>query len=266
MVDYYKLDKIFVQGTTYEMPNDRFYIIKKIGTDQATATKLVIDGVETGEISNLVAPLYATSTKLLGPLNLGDLFYVIPPNKTFVVDGASGAKMRCIGLIGVLAPGEGLPANYASRFTEQGSHYLLWDQGSIDYAADYTWSDGEEIEIYSLTPKTIESYKLNNIVQVETGVASLAAGQAALRVYLDGKVLDILTSDPGKKGLDALFMPRPPKYDGVREPFTFADWPVQVDGDHTLILKLINVSGGNLTVASATDQYIDLVLEYIKKK
>ena len=60
-------------------------------------------------------------------------------------------------------------------------------------------------------------------------------------------------------------MPRPPKYDGVRVPFTFKDWPIEVNGDQTLQLKLINVSGGNLTVAAATDQYIDLVLEYIKK-
>jgi len=265
VVEYYKLDKIFVQGTTYEMPNDRFYVIKKIGCDQSTATKLVIDGVETGEISNLVAPLYSTSTKLLPPLDLGDLFYVVPPNKTFYVSGASGAKMRCVGLIGVLAPGEGLPAPYASRFTEQGNHYLVWDQGSKLYTSDYTWSDGEEIEVYSLTPKTIETYILNNIIQVETGVSGLSAGQAALRVYLDGKVFDILTTDPGKKGLDAFFMPRPPKYDGVRKAFTFADWPIKIEGDHTLELKLINVSRGNLTVAAATDQYIDLVLEYIKK-
>jgi len=264
MVRYFKLDKIFVQGTTYEMPNDRFYVIKKIGTDQATATKLVIDGVETGAISNYVAPLYSTSTKLLPPLDLGDLYYVVPPNKTFYVSGASGAKMRCIGLIGVLAPGEALPTNYASRFAEQGKHYLVWDQGSKLYTSDYTWSDGEEIEIYSLTPKTVERYVLNNIAQVETGVSGLAAGQAALRVYLEGEVFDILTTDPGKKGIDAFFMPRPPKYDGVRVPFSFADWPIEVKGDQTLTLKLINVSGGNLTVAAATDQYIDLVLEYHK--
>jgi len=248
------------------MPNDRFYIVKRIGTDQATATKLVVDGVELGEISNLVAPLYATSTKLLGPLDLGDLFYVIPPNKTFYVDGASGAKMRLVGRIGVLAPGESMPPRYAARFTEQGSHYLVWDQGSKLYSSDYTWSDGEEIEIYSLTPKTIEKYIVNNIILVETGVSGLTPGQVGLRVYLDGKVHDILTSDPGPKGIDAFFMPRPPKYDGVRVPFTFADRPIEVEGDHTLQLKLINVSGGSLTVSATTDQYIDLVLEYIKQK
>jgi hypothetical protein len=265
MVDFYKLNKVFVQGTNYETPNDRFFVFKKIGCDQATATKFVIDGVETGGISNLVAPLYATSSKLLPPLDLGNLFYVVPPNKTFFVSGASGAKIRAIGQIGVLGPGEGIPTVFASRFAEQGSKYLVWTQGSKLYSTDYTWADGEEISIFSLTPKTIEQYILNNLCQVETGVASLADGAAALRVYLEGKVLDILTSDPGKKGLDCKYMPRPPVYNGVREPFSFADWPITVAGDQTLELKLINVSGGNLTVAGATDQYIDLVLEYLKK-
>jgi hypothetical protein len=265
MVDFYKLDKVFVQGTNYKTPSDRFFVFRKIGCDQATATHFTIDGVKTGDISNLVAPLYSTSSKLLPPLDLGNLFYVVPPDKTFYVEGASGAKMRAVGQIGVLNPGEGIPTTFASRFAEQGSHYLVWTQGSVLYSADYTWPDGTEIAIFSLTPKTIEQYILNNLCEVETGVASLADGAAALRVYLDGKILDILTSDPGKKGLDCKYMPRPPVYNGVREPFSFADWPISVLGDHTLQLALINVSGGNLTVAAATDQYIDLVLEYAKK-
>jgi hypothetical protein len=264
-MELFKLDKVFVRGTTYELPNDRFYVIRKIGTDQATETKLVIDGVETGGISNLVAPLYKTSSKLLPPLALGDLFYVVPNNKQFYVSGASGAKMRCVGEIGVLAPNEIMPPSYVSRYMEQGKRYLVWSQGSKLYTSDYTWANDEEISIFSLTPKSNEQYVLNNLCLVETGVASLADGAAALRVYLEGRILDILTSDPGKKGLDCKYMPRPPVYNGVDTPFSFADWPITVFGDQTLELKLINVSGGNLTVAAATDQYIDLVLEYLKK-
>ena len=265
MVEYYKLDKVFIQGTTYQTPNDRFYVIKKIGTDQATVTKLVIDGVETGAISNIVAPTKITGTKLLGPLDLGSLYYVVPPNKTFYVSGASGAKVRCIGQIGVLAPGEVIPVNVAARFQDQGNHYLMWLQGSKLYSSNYTWADGEEISILTLTPKTIEEYRINNIVEVQTGVASLAEANAALRVYLEGKVLDILTTEPGAKGMDAYYMPRPPATTGVMEPFTFADWPITVAGDRTLQLNLINISGDDLTVAATTDQYIDLIVEYSKK-
>ena len=184
MVKWLKLDKVFVQGTTYTMPPDMFYVIKKIGCDQDTATKLVIDGVETGAIIQKLANMYPTSTNELGPLDLKNLFYVVPPDKKFYVSGASGAKMRCVGLI----------------------------------------------------------------------------------LVLEGEILDILTTTPGKKGLDAYFMPRPPKYDGVNVPFSFEDLPIEVPGDYTLTMKLINNSGGDLTVAAATDQYIDYIVEYQKIK
>ncbi|WP_448578896.1 hypothetical protein [Thermosphaera sp.] len=264
-MELHKLDKVFVQGVTYKLPNDRFYVIKKIGTDQASPVRLIIDGVETGAISSLVAPLYKTSSRLLPPLDLGDLFYVVPNNKQFYVDGPTGAKVRCMGLMGILAPNEIMPPSYVSRFMEQGRRYLMWIQGSKLYDSDYTWRNEEEISILLLTPKTNEQYVLNNICLVETGVANLADGSVGLRVYLEGRVLDILTSEPGKKGLDCKYMPRPPIYNGVDTPFSFSDWPITVSGDQTLELKLINVSGGNLTISAATDQYVDLVVEYWKR-
>ena len=151
MVDYYPLDKIFVQGTNYELPNDRFYVIKKIGTDATSATKLKIDGVDTGPIINSVAPLHKTSSNLLGPLDLGNLFYVVPPNKTFSVEGASGAKFRCIGLIGKLAPGEAMPAQYAGRFNEQGKHYHCGDNlFRPDFREGILPEDGQDFNEQSL--------------------------------------------------------------------------------------------------------------------
>jgi len=264
-MELYKLDKVFVQGITYKLPNDRFYVIRRIGTDQESPVRLVIDGVETGAISNIVAPLYKTYTKLLQPLDLGDLFYVVPNNKQFIVDGPAGAKMRCIGQMGILAPNEVMPPSYVSRFMEQGRRYLMWSQGSKLYTSDYTWRSDEEISIYMLTPKTNEQYILNNICQVQTGVANLADGAVGMRVYLEGRILDILTSEPGKKGLDCKYMPRPPVYNGVDTPFSFADWPITVGGDQTLELRLVNVSGGNLTVSATLNQYVDLVVEYWKR-
>jgi len=266
MVKWLKLDKVFVQGTTYTMPPDMFYVIKKLGCDQDTATKLVIDGVETGAIIQKLANMYPTSTNELGPLDLKNLFYVVPPDKKFWVSGASGAKMRCIGLIGKLMPGEEMPTEYLTRFDEQGKHYYTYDELSKLYSADYTWSAGEEIEIGSLTPKTTERYVLNSIIEVETGVSGLSPGDVGLVLILEGEILDILTTTPGKKGLDVFFMPRPPAYNTVNVPFSFEDLPIEVPGDYTLTMKLINNSGGNLTVAAATDQYIDYIVEYQKIK
>ena len=265
MVEYFKLDKVFVQGTTYELPKDRFYVIEKIGTDQNTETFLKIDGVDLGGIINRLAPLYATSTNELGPLSLGDLKYVVPPEKQFSVQGAANAKMRCIGKLGVLAPGESLPGEYAARFNAQPKHYLDWIQFSKLYTSDYTWADGEEIEIGSITPKTVEKVIFNNIVEVEAGVSGLGWGQAGLVLDLEGRRLDLLTSEPGKKGIDVLSFPRPPAYNTVNVAGSFREFPVTVLGDRTLSLKLINVSGGNLTVAAAVDQWIEAIVEYVKE-
>lgn len=265
MVTYYKLDKVFVQGTTYELPKDRFYVIERIGTDQNTDTFLKVDGVDLGGIISRLAPLNSTSSNEAPPLDLGPLKYVVPPEKQFSVQGAAGAKMRCIGRIGVLAPGETMPGEYLARFNAQGKHYYDWIQFSKAYETNYTWADGEEIEIGSLTPKTVEKYIFNNIVECESGVSSLAWGQAGLVIDLEGTRLDILTSVPGKKGIDLMSLPRPPVYNGVNVPGSFKEFPIVVEGDRTISFKFINVSGGNLTVVAATDQWIEAVVEVMKQ-
>jgi len=246
------------------MPNDRFYVIKKIGTDATSDTKLVIDGVETGEIINTIAPLHKTSSNLLGPLDLGDLYYVVPPNKTFEIDGPSGAKVRCIGLIGVLAPGEALPANYASRFTDQGKHYKTYITDSYSVSGSGTWSAGTSYEVLSLTPKTIETYKFNDFCGASVSGFTETEGDVGIIFKLDGKPLDILTTEPGKKGIDVLSMPLPPADSTEKIPFTFKDYPIEVLGDHTLTIEAMNVSGADI---SFTDLSITVtaIVEYLMK-
>lgn len=269
MVDYYKLDKIFEQGVTYQTPNDRFYVIKKIGTDGSTDTKLVIDGVETGAIISDVAPLHKTSSNLLGPLDLGDLYYVVPPNKTFYVSGPSGAKMRCIGIIGRLAPGEAMPAQYASRFAEQGKHYLTYDTATATLAAaGANWAADAETEVYSLTPKTVEKYIANSVVMAKLSnpASTPSEGDVAIRFFLEGTPLDILTTEPGKKGVDLYSCPYPPADTTEEEPFTLADRPIEINGDNTFEIKAVNTSGSAIAASStaAMTLTVALILEYIK--
>ena len=267
MVDYYKLDKIITVGNTYETPADRFYVIEKVGTDAASDVKLIIDGVETGPFYADIAPLHKTSSNLLGPLDLGKLFYVIPPNKTFYVDGPSGAKVRIIGRIGVLAPGEALPGDYARRYTEQGKHYITYLEDTYSKATDEAWSKDEEQEVISLTPRTIETYLLNNVVMASLSGGSFSEGQFAVRFFKDGKPLDILTTEAGHKGIDILSMPRPPSYNTEMEPFSLKDRVIEIPGDHTLTIKVINVSGSDLspTSGSAWSVKITAIVEYIMK-
>lgn len=269
MVEFYKLDKIVEQGTTYKMPNDRFYVIKYLGTDATSACKLVIDGVETGELIQTVAPLHRTSSNLLGPLDLGDLYYVIPPNKTFYVDGPSGAKMRLVGVIGRLAPGEGMPSEFVSRFTEQGKRYLTYVTGSATLAAaGADWAKDAETEVYSLTPKTIETYVFDNVVMASLAnpASTPAEGDVAIRFFLDGTPLDILTTDPGPKGVDLYSMPAPPADSTEEIPFTLRDLPIEVRGDHTFSIKAVNTSGGAIT-AGTSDMTMTIyaIVKYFKE-
>lgn len=269
MVDYYKLDKIFVQGTNYQTPNDRFYYIKKVGTDGGSDTYLKIDGVDTGALISEVAPLHKTSSNLLGPIDLGDLFYVIPPNKTFTVEGASGAKLRAIGQIGKLASGEGIPGNMASRFGEQGKHYLTYDTATATLAAAGTnWAADAETDVYSLTPKTVEKYLFNSVLmaKVENAATAPSEGDVAIRLFLEGTPLDILTTEPGKKGIDLYSAPFPPADTSEAVPFSLEDLPVTVEGDHTFEIKAVNTSGGAISASTANDMTctIEAIVEYIK--
>jgi len=271
MVEYYKLDKVFVQGANYQLPNDRFYIIRKIGTDADSDTYLKIDGVDTGAIISDIAPLHKTSSNLLGPLDLKDLFYVVPPNKVFTVEGPSGAKVRCIGEIGKLAPGEAIPGNFASRFTDQGKHFLTYQSGTATLAAaGGSWAADAENSVIELTPKTIETVRFNNVLmgKVENSAAAIADGQVAIRIYLEGTPLDILTAEPGMKGIDILACPYPPADGTEEEPFSLEDRAIEVLGDRTVKLTVMNVSGAAISASTAADMTatITAVVEFLKKE
>ncbi len=270
VVEYFKLDKVFVQGTTYSMPADRFYVIRAIGTNATSPVWLKIDGVDTGKIISDVAPLHETTSNLLGPMNLGNLFYVVPPQKTFTVEGPSGAKMRCIGLIGKLAPGEGLPGDLAGRFTEQGKHYWTYDTASVQLAAaGGSWAKDAETEVYSRTPKTIEEITFNNVVMASLAntATAPAEGDVAVRFFLDGSPLDILTTEPGKKGVDLYSMPKPPAGTTEMVPFTLADKPIRVLGDHTISIKAVNTSGAAISASSTAAMTFAVwaIIEYAMK-
>jgi len=267
MVQYYKLDKIIEEGTTYQAPADEFLVIRKIGTDATSATHLKIDGTDTGDIISTIAPLHKTSSNLFGPLDLRNLFYVVPPDKKFWIDGASGAKMRIIGEIGKLAPGEGLPAQFASRFTDQGKHYFTYISDSYEVGTDTTWASQVEYEVLSLTPKTTEKYILNHICGASITGDTVNAGDFGIRFYLEGKPLDILTRDLGKLGIDVLAMPLPPTATTEETPFSFEDRPIEVPGDITLSIRASNESGSDKAPASGSSWSITVtaVVEYIKQ-
>jgi len=268
MVKQFPLDLIIVEGETYYTGKREFYVIKKLGTDAASDTHLNIDNKPGGDLVSLVAPLHRTSSNVLGPVNLGNFYLVIPPNTKFFVEGASGAKMRLIGIQGELEVGEALPADLAARFSNQHNAYVTHLSGSVSLGADVALAADAEKEILSLTPKTIEKYILAYPVEGSVDNYTAAEGDLAYRFYLDNSPLDILTSAPGKVrgGVDLLSIPRPPADASEEYPFSLADIPLEVLGDHTLSVRVRNTKGADIAPAAGTSLvfYFDSLAIYVR--
>ena len=266
MVVEVPLNKVFVQGTTYRTHPRTCYVVQAIGTDGSTATKLVIDGKHTGEIVADVAPIRKTSSYNIGPLDISKLPYVIPPDTDFYVDGPSGAKVRCIGKILLLAPGEVVPESLLARFREQPSKHLKYVTGSYAFGTDVAWSAGQEVTLLTLTPSTIEKYLFNGLVAVKIENATINDGDVVVQFYLDNNPVENLYGTNINPGIDLLALPHRDAVATNEVVFTLKDFPINLEGDHTLKVTAKNVKGSDITPPSGTSITLTLfmVAEYSK--
>lgn len=258
---YYKLDKIFVANTNHRAEDDKIYVITKIGTDLSDV-KPSVAGQKIGALSSDFAPLHKTSSNLLGPFDLKDLFIVVPPRKVLKFESGSSGKVRAIGKIIELEPGESIPNDLLARFDAHGKNYWTYSLTTKTLGTDEAVADGQEIEIVSLKPTTIEKYVFDSLVMLLITGGSFSEGDFALRIYVDDKPLDILEAAMGKKGIDALSLPYPPASTTEEIPFTLADLPIEIPGDHTITFKVVNVSGGSLAPSSGSAWSFKLLVVY----
>jgi len=249
---YYNLDKIITAGAEWVMAADEFLLISAIGTNSSGAGRLMIERQLTGDIKELVSPLHKRSTNFLGLLELGDLYYVVPNQKRIKFEGDTGSKCRIKGRIGVLAPGESVPATHLARAANQDIDFLCFVEGSVSLGTDEVWADGRELDVYTLTPKTIERYDFQDVVMTSVTGDTITEGQVGIRFYLEGKPLDNLAKANLPLGVDALSMPRPPAEGTDFEPFSLKELPIVVEGDKTIKITAINISGGSLTPATGS--------------
>jgi hypothetical protein len=263
----YSLDKIVSTNTTYTMEEDRYFVIRQLGVGTTSDVTAKVDGVPCGTFISTVAPLHKTSSNLLGPIDLGRHFIVVPPERKLLLESTASADVRIKGDLVVLSPGESMLGEHADRYAVQGKKYLTYVSGSYSLGTDVAWADGVEYTVYSLTPATIEEYTFDDFVGVtiENLSAALSEGDVGIRFYLDGVPLDQLTSSPGQFG--ALSMPAPPADTTEEVPFTLERFPISVLGDHTFEIKARNTSGGSLSPTAGTSITITVyaIAEYLKK-
>jgi len=266
MVKVIKLDKFIKQGVEYRTTKRVGYVIEALGTNSSGDARLVINESKLGVIDNEVAPLYVTESNLLGPLNLGDEKYVVPPNTKFYMEGDSGSKCRLIGKTVILSPGEGFPGDLMTRFGEQDRIYRRKVEGSVSLGTDEAWKDDQELEVYSITPLTTEKITFNNIIMVSISGGTVSEGDFGVRFYLDNTPLETEVASNLGEGIDVLAMPYPPKDSVNQIAFTLEDMPIEVRGDHTLSIKVKNISGADKspTSGSAWSVTLKAIVKYEK--
>jgi len=248
-VKVYKLDKLVLMNTEYVLENYRALIIEAWGTGDTAEVVAYVDAKKVGSILTEVAPLRKNTANFSGPLSLGKHFIVVPPQKTLRFTGTAAAFVHILGKILELAPGENLPTEYLSRFLNQHNEYVTCLEG-VDVSTGTAMADGAEVTLKTLTPTTIEKYQFDNrliVDQVAAGSPVEAEGNLGVRLYLDSIPQDHLLAASGRRGLDRMTLEIPNTTDNKSlDPFSLEATPLDVEGDHTIDVKLMNVSGGSL--------------------
>jgi len=246
MVEYFKLDKVFKAGSKYRCEDDKFYVIRRIGTDATSDIYFTYDRWSAPAIYDDVAPLRKSTGNLLGPMDLGDLYFVLPPKVPFEIVGPSGTVLRFVGQIGALAPGEALPSPHLARYEVQPRKYRRYWEKTYRHGTDVTWPDGSEVTIATLTPTARERFVLNNVVMLAYTNVTVDAGDAGLILMKDTERFDIVRTNMGMLGVDVLACPKPPASTNM-VPFTLADLPITVEKEEELTFIIRNQSGATWT-------------------
>lgn len=261
-----QLDKYLAAGTTYTLESDRAYVIRALGTDSATAGRLYIDEVPLGEYDSTIAPLTATQSNTLGPLELGELFYVVPPKKKIRFEGASGSFIHVIGDLLLLDVNEDLPAEYVARFKSQGLHYWTLKSGTASLSADQPWPANYELTVITLTPSAIEMYRVNHFLGVSVTGGSVGYGQLGITFKLNDIPFDLHSAAEGPLGIDVKSAPLPPTAATSLVPFKLDRLPFDVPANNVFKIGVVNTSGDNLAPSSgqAWNVTIKAIVEYIR--
>jgi hypothetical protein len=258
----YILRKVLRTNTVYEMEKDRYYVIRRIGTNSVPRAVVKVDGIPVLEFFTTIAPMARTSSNLLTPIDLGDFFIVVPPERKLLIESAASANVYIEGDLIVLSPGESIPTDHLARYNTYATRKITYVDTGVTVGT--SWPAGQEVKIIDLTPPTIEDWIFDSYAGVSvTGLsAAQAYGQINLKLYYDGRPLDLLVTTAGPHGIETLKMPLPPTATAEFEPFTFREKPILVVGGHTLTVTAINVSGAALSAATGQNIIVRFVAIY----
>jgi len=266
MAKYFNVDLILKQGSEYETPKRVGLVINKVGTNATTKGHLEIDEKPVGDIVDVVSPLHKTSSNLMGPLELGGLFLVVPPETKIIWEGPSGTKCRCIGRQVLLAPGEAMPADLMARFAAQAKHYMTYIEKTYSHGTDVKLVADAEVSVLEYTPRAVE--RLNCAYPFMASVSNYTPSEAdlAVRFYYENVPQDRLLEKTKIAGFDILSCPRPPADTTEQVPASLAATPIVVEPERTLKAVVRNIKGADISPATGTSLTftITMLVEYAK--
>ena len=255
------LDKVVPAGTTFTTEKREAFIANVVGTNATTDGTLYIDEKPVITLKSLVAPHRLRDANLLGPLSLGDLYIVIPPETKYLFSGPAASVLHLIGTKIILDPGEALGEPYISRYRAQFNSIIVYREGAYNHGVGNAWPAGEEHEALLVKPSTIERYVFNSVLMasVENVSGGVAEGDWGILIYVDGQPIDFIHHTGEKKGIEVLSAPRPPTDTTEEVPFSLANYPIEITGDHSISFRIVNNSGasksptaGNAIIATVT--------------
>jgi hypothetical protein len=262
MAEKYVLDKAITPGILYRSEPDAFFVVKAIGTDSTTKAQLKVEGAVVAEIINKIALIEARDVERFPPIDLGDLYVVIPPDKVFECTGDSGSKMRLVGELWKLGPGEGLPGPFAGRFAEQSKHYITYQGGINGIGASASWAADAEYTVIDFTAPAGERHVFNRYLYVRrTGViADGAIGVIAIRLYVNDKPLDI--HDPSKEpiGIDTVAGHWYADATSYLKPVDISGMPITLDPGRKLTITARNISGAAIATAAGEEAKVEVYI------
>jgi hypothetical protein len=259
--------KQFSVGTVYRAELDKAYKIESAGTNSATTASVVVEGKPCLYTNSTLSPQTQTTSNLLGPAALGNLYIVVPPGKTLEFTGAAGSTFVLAGKLALLGVGESLPGDWALRFAEQSSRFLSFVEGSYNHGAGNAWAADYEANIIQFTCPTGEEWTFAHFLGFTIANLSVtfAPGQFGIRLYIDDSPLDTVETMMGKHGLDAYYLPMPPDGATHMEAFTLANMPITLSPGRTLRITAKNISGVSLTPTTGNALIVTVRLVGIRK-
>jgi len=268
MVKWTYLKMVLTEGKTYKTTDKQNLIIEKIGTNSTGKGRLVVDETGLGDIKELVAPLHKTETNLLGPLELGDLYYAVPKDTEFSWEGDSGSKCILEGKFGVLAPGEADTPEATARYRTQDLHHLRVEEGVYSLATDAKFVVDAEHTVYEVYPDAKETFKFRFPLMFSIANYTPAEGEVALRLWLQPTYLDSVVKITKMAGIDVMWCPRPPKSTTEFDYFTLERFPITVDPLTRFRINVRNVKGADISppTGAALSFTVTTIAEYRKVK